>query len=420
MLALFIIPTRNRADLAIEALESAFRSKVRPALVVSDNSDADQMSVVLENACVALGATYVRPPSVMAMPEHWEWALGQGLVAVPAATHVAFLTDRMLLKRGALDRLFALAESEPEFLISWSHDKIDDARRPVVLHQEEGTRRVYRIDSQHLINLAARSILPQCLPRMMNSLAPVSVVNGVRTRFSKVFGSVSPDYVFAFRALEVCDTILFLDQPLMAHRAQLHSNGESYARGRGAEAEMDFAEHLRSHGVAMNHATPMPEVRSIVNAMLNEYCVVLHEVGPKSRFPPLDMSSYIRALHHDIELIESPEAREYMRSQLPVQEHTPVTSVPIRMRARRAIQQVSARPRLATLFRELQRRGLRPTAGPWTRFSCAEDAMRFLEDAPRPAPAWPYHMHDVLDGSAVIETPSDNLGRHRYRHRRNR
>lgn len=405
MNGLLVIPTRNRPDLAIGALRSVRKSSVETAVVVSDNSDASQAE--LKDACSAEGATYVRPPGVLAMPDHWEWALREGRRVVPDATHVTFLTDRMLLKRGALDRLFALAEREPTSLISWSHDKIGDGGTVVMLYQEEGTRRVYWMDTGHLIRLASRAVLPQCLPRMMNSLAPVEVVDRVHARFGRVFGSVSPDYLFAFRALDTCDRILFLDEPLMAHRAQSRSNGESYALGLGAEAETDFAEHLREQGLVMNHATPLPEIRSIVNAMLNEYCVVRGEVADDGRFPPLDLPSYARALRSDIESIRSPAIREDMRRRLPhVDGPDPQPPDVLRTRVRGAIHRLSARPRPARAFRELQRLGLRPTAGPWSRFGSVEEAMTFLEEAPRPAPSWPYHLHTVLDDAAVVELAS--------------
>ena len=58
---------------------------------------------------------------------------------------------------------------------------------------------------------------------MMNNCAPRTVLEGIAKRFGSVFASISPDYNFCFRCLEVVDAILYYDAAAYAklrHPAQ--------------------------------------------------------------------------------------------------------------------------------------------------------------------------------------------------------
>jgi putative cell wall-binding protein len=75
-----VVPTRNRADLAVLAVRSAVQQEGPVTVVVSDNSTDPEQSRSLEAECAALAAStgrplhYLQPGQDLPMPEHWEWA----------------------------------------------------------------------------------------------------------------------------------------------------------------------------------------------------------------------------------------------------------------------------------------------------------------------------------------------------------
>src|SRR5664280_1764504 len=76
-----VIPTRNRSDLAIRAIESVIPQLPDGSLIlVSDNSTQEQHKNRLQAYVEGLARAdvrYLRPPQDLAMPAHWEWAFSQ-------------------------------------------------------------------------------------------------------------------------------------------------------------------------------------------------------------------------------------------------------------------------------------------------------------------------------------------------------
>src|SRR5438045_4065205 len=96
-----VIPTRNRSDLARNAVESVI-SQVDCAVdvFVSDNSTTSESRSDLSSYCHELGnerLRYLAPPAPLPMAKHWDWAMQQALSLYDSA-HFTFLTDRMLFK----------------------------------------------------------------------------------------------------------------------------------------------------------------------------------------------------------------------------------------------------------------------------------------------------------------------------------
>src|SRR5213079_1148751 len=97
------IPTRNRAELAITAVDSVLRAGRREVgVVVSDNSTDHGEAARLEELCAARGPAvrYLRPPEPLPMAAHWEWLWG-AIEHEAGASHVAYLTDRLVFAAGA-------------------------------------------------------------------------------------------------------------------------------------------------------------------------------------------------------------------------------------------------------------------------------------------------------------------------------
>src|SRR5688500_12603724 len=112
-----VIPTANRAELAIAACESLVQQTgCEFHVFVSDNSTDAQQVQRLADACAAFDrsrVTYLRPPEPLRMATHWDWALHQALER-SAATHFCIHYDRKVTKPDHLRLLYEVVASFPD------------------------------------------------------------------------------------------------------------------------------------------------------------------------------------------------------------------------------------------------------------------------------------------------------------------
>lgn len=284
------------------------------SVVVSDNSTDPAEVERVREFCGGLPAgvvEYVRPPEPLPMAEHWEWLRHQITERV-APTHVGYLTDRFVFVEGALAQLMETLAREPDTVLSYHHDPVKDLSTPVELVQSQWTGDLFELDNSALIAMSSRGHYGDHLPRMLNSIAPVAVLDEIERRFGDVFGAVAPDYRFAYRSLAVRDTTLLLDRACTLHHGMRASAGIGYLRGEKTEASHDFARQL---SVPQYGDTPEPEFDTIANAIFQEYCAVRAELGD-GRFPPLDRDGYLAANAVSVDRMERTEARARMEALL--------------------------------------------------------------------------------------------------------
>src|SRR6478609_6918453 len=121
-----VVPTRNRSDLVERTLESVVDQEpgVPVTVVVSDNSTSQEQFALTQQAVSRLQDAapdgieihLVRPDEDLSMGKHWEWARLKA-ASLTDASHLMYVTDRTLLKRGALAMLVELAASHPDEVI---------------------------------------------------------------------------------------------------------------------------------------------------------------------------------------------------------------------------------------------------------------------------------------------------------------
>ena len=301
-------PTRNRADLARAAVESVLRC-AHPdiTVVVSDNSTDAGERDRLEKFCGRQPpgtVTYVRPPEPLAMSAHWEW-LWHTIEETTAATHVTYLTDRLVFTAGSLTELLGIVAHAPDRVLSYQVDHVNDESTPVELVQRQWTGQLLELDTRRLLELSSRAVWGDYVPRMLNSIAPIGVLTAIEQRFGNVFGATAPDYRFGYRCLALSDTTLYLDRSCLIEHGMTRSAGISYLRGKMNEDAADFAQRLTEERFG---ATPEPAFETGANALFQEYCAVRSEVGG-DRFPPPDWLSYLTANAVSVDRTRDPEWR---------------------------------------------------------------------------------------------------------------
>jgi hypothetical protein len=310
---LVVVPTRNRADLAIETAKSILRlNHPQLRLVVSDNSTSEHERELMRGASGPLGMEVWRPHTPLPMSEHWNWALLRAR-ADPAASHVSIVTDRMLVRPVALAEMIDILGQFPADVVAYGHDRLDDLREPVRLEINQCTGRVMRLPSSLQATLVAESdeSVNLTLPRLLNCVVPKDVLHAVENRFGSMCrGTISPDFAFAFRCLATVPSTLFYDRSVLVHYAMDRSNGASVARGVFSPDHVDFVRELG--GAVPMLAAPLPELLTVQNAVVHEYSLVRAGAG----WPEVSMPQYLRALRNEVQAMEHGPGRRHAAAVL--------------------------------------------------------------------------------------------------------
>ena len=389
MKVVVVVPTRNRADLAASSVASVLADRdPRVTVLVSDNSTDAEQAARLRAWCEERHdepLRYVRPPEPLAMSAHWQWALERAL-ETPDTSHVMYVTDRLLIRPGALGGALTIAERNPGDVVTFGDDTIIDYREPVTIFQRPWTGKLLRIDSAQLVRALSRGILIAA-PTMLNTIAPRAAMEDIGEAYGSVFASIAPDHCFGYRCLDRVDSILHWDSVVVVQRALSHSNGYSQIRGVSNAAHADF---LRELGAArINQHAPVPELLTVTNAIYNEYEFVRAEPA-SSKLAPLRPHYYLGANARDVARLEDPDLRARMQSVLV--EH----GWSSRMRARYALGlALSAagyfwrRPR-GVVRRLLDRRATSPE------FASSKQALAYSLEHPRAPRSEPDHLWPVM------------------------
>lgn len=313
-----VVPTRNRASLAINAIRSALDQPYHNfRVMVSDNSTSTENSRTLSQFCEQLEDSrlrYVRPPEPLSMSKHWDWAIRKALGSYKA-NHFMYLTDRMILRPGELKKIAELVKTTPDKIVSYNHDHLIDYEKPIRLEQARWTGRVFEVDSSRLLFLSSQCIYYACLPRMLNCVVPRSLLEAVRYRFGSVFSSVSPDFNLCYRSLDLVESIMYYDKSPLIHYALDQSNGMSTQRGITSKDHVDFIANLEPNGRQMYYASPIPEAKTMFNAIVHEYCVVKQETqSPK--FPDLNKRKLLLCMTAEVAKFEDPRLKAEMQAVL--------------------------------------------------------------------------------------------------------
>jgi hypothetical protein len=307
-----VIPTRHRPDLCRLAADSVARQMTGDtAVMVSDNSGSGHYRSELE-ANMPSGVQVVGTTDELAMAEHWEWALQQAEDRL-RPTHVAFLTDRMIFRDGALHALSDVLASHPDEVVTYNHDGIDnwDPTR-VLLQAYVGDGSTYRIDVAQLLDATASGHpVHWSLPRMLNCAVPVTLLAELRAQHGHVFSSISPDYYFGYRVAATRATFLCVNHSLITAHSSRKSNGNSFRIGVETTESRDF----RQRSAVGAWKTPYPHLDTVSNAIFHEYSVVRDLTG-SDRFPPLCAPGVREQLLRDAGEMIDEDAAARIRAEL--------------------------------------------------------------------------------------------------------
>ena len=313
-----VLPTRNRADLAIAGC-NALLEQQEPAVhvYVSDNSTSAEHVAQLADfsrRCDRTRLSYLRPPEPLAMGAHWDWALS-GLLDSSDATHYVLQYDRRIMKPHHLLYVTELMRRFPDTVVTWPFDQIqiDGEKRFVTQYCWDG--RCYAIRTARVAELTSAGRVVQMgfsFPFLSNCLVPRDVLVAIRRRFGDVCHSTGPDSCFTYRLCTVRDRYIHFDRTLAVAYAMERSAGWGYFTGGGGDFK-DFSQSLGTE--SWLHAAPIPGLSLGQNMAYHEYELVRRATGHPA-FKPIDPRGYLEDLGLCLHLIGDSERAAELRAIL--------------------------------------------------------------------------------------------------------
>ena len=313
-----VIPTRNRAEMAIAAVRSLLGQPGCDLRVfVSDNSSKEEEVRRLADFCRGLGdarVTYMRAADNLGQGSHWDWATRQAL-ARSNATHVTVHYDRKVTRPGGAAAWAAVAAQFPDKVFTYATDFISAEPAPLRLWQPPWTGKLYAVKTSRTLAVCARGEaleMGHTLPVLSNCFVPRAVVETIVDRFGDLCVSTTADSCFAFRFCALYDDYLHLDRSLTVLYGSHRSAGLGYLSGGGG----DFADYRQTwRGDSWLDAAPLPGLNLGYNMLFHEYELVRRAVDG-GRFPPIDRAGYLRDLGRGLAWIRDGAARAEMHKLL--------------------------------------------------------------------------------------------------------
>ena len=212
-----LIPTMNRPQSLAVAVKTAMSQRYPDfEVIVSDNSTSDdvcaQNKALIDKYGHDSPIRYIRPPSWMNMPDHWEFASRHA-----EGRYVIILTDRFAMRPSALSILKAVIDKLPEDcrVISWSVNS--SLSQSGVMYTEAFSGETIITSSLQMVSdftaLRGWRTTPcwnNHLPRMLNSCYRRDLTEDIRARHGRLFMPLSPDYKAAFMLLASSAQLAFI------------------------------------------------------------------------------------------------------------------------------------------------------------------------------------------------------------------
>ncbi|HMH23183.1 MAG TPA: glycosyltransferase [Puia sp.] len=237
-----VIPTRNRYETLQYTLCTVIRQKFTDfELIISDNSDEEslgELSMIdayLEDERVK----YYRPPSVLAMVDHWEFAVSKA-----AGRYIIVFGDDDGLVEDALTYLFDIIEKTQTELVSWARVEYSwPDRKPenyanlIIVPYMARTGVVNSIS--YIKDVISANADYRYLPMFYNSAVSSRLVKLLKEKTGRVFGASSPDIYTGYSFAYLTKEYLTVGYPLSINGVSSKSNGAAHLNAKGNTAIQD-------------------------------------------------------------------------------------------------------------------------------------------------------------------------------------
>jgi hypothetical protein len=268
-----LLPAKSRPRLVRDALISVLNQSFTDfEVIVSNNGANSEVRCAIEELITDKRVQYIEQPEVLSMPVHWERISRQA-----TGRYITVLTDRSVLKKGALKTIADVHQSNHENsdIVTWDFDIFDDEANLFGLSPFQ-TNLISLLDSAGVL-LETMHFTSPCtyhskIPRGLNSSVSMRLINKIRLQRKDIFVSLSPDYTFAFACLMTCNKLIHISCSLMISQGGRYSNG-------GTAYSSEASSYLRSLKLINPIVFSKIKTPFVENLLAEDFLAACHTFG---------------------------------------------------------------------------------------------------------------------------------------------
>jgi len=277
-----VIPTRNRARLLPNALQSALEQTHDDyEVIVSDNNCTPETEQVVRQFANSR-VRHVRVDRTLAMPDSWEFGLSHA-----RGEYVTILSDDDAVSPTLLERLHKIVDTKHAKLISWIRYLyvmddwyVETERNKLFLGPVSG----------NVVERASESTLRRWFdgcsyysdaPMLFNACCHRSVIESVKKRAGRLFLGSAPDIASSLALLSEIPSFVFVDDVLSLAGSGKQSIGANSMHGRSGPfqdfvTELDDEDYPKGPFKAITLTTSVADTLIRVKAALPEVLADYH------------------------------------------------------------------------------------------------------------------------------------------------
>ncbi len=237
-----LIPTKNRANTAIECIELAISigDKDEVEVLVQDCSSSDELKVLIDSRGYAGRIQYARQEG-LSMNENWSLAIenSSGKYITIIGDDDAVLPSLMTVVRWANNSGVEAIALSPQSFYGWPDFPEPDKAGLLLLSAFTGQIEI-RDSAEYLKICCDTGDKYRELPSIYHGIVHRGVLEKIRRRSGKYFDGLSPDFSSAYAIAISVDKYAFANYPATIVGASLKSNWGRNSRNMGYEHQREF------------------------------------------------------------------------------------------------------------------------------------------------------------------------------------
>lgn len=300
-----VIPTRNRQSYLLDVVQTVRKHVPDAEIVVADNSAEPTLERLIPNAIGSTGVNYAYSDETLSVTNNFERGL-----SLATGDYTLFLGDDDCIGPGLNEVASWAKRNRVDTVISYAESFVASYFWPGVRSKYYGNRYAAKvfvnkcsgtatsIDLRNAVAGAARNFGGGLgyMPRLYHGLVSRAVLERVKTRFGRVFGSVSPDIYSATLIAAEARNCYMVNYPFVIPGASPKSAAGAGA-GRSDRGGLKTTEHTARFGDGLGWDQRIPEFYSPFNVWalsLLKAIELVPELAVEPYFPRLYAKCLLR------------------------------------------------------------------------------------------------------------------------------
>jgi glycosyltransferase involved in cell wall biosynthesis len=262
-----VIPTCNRSDFLLTAVNAILAHAENTEIIISDNSYTDDIKKLLTKQISSGAVRYQYIPNPVSVVENFECA-----VAMATGEFVMCIGDDDCIGPGFNEIVTWAQKNDVDAIFSYGHRFIANYFWPKVISYYFGqgyeaklflkkyTGRISRINGLNELKNASRNfgVNLGLMPRVYHGLVKRSLLDHIRNKYGSIFGGVSPDIYSCTLLSFEAHKIYQIDVPFIIPGASPKSTAGEGAAHKD-RANLFEVDHIRRFGSDLKWSSLIPE-----------------------------------------------------------------------------------------------------------------------------------------------------------------